>query len=150
MEKIIKTEAEWKKELTPDEYKIMREKGTEPPFSGRLIKEKGAGMYVCAACGNELFSSETKYDSGTGWPSFYDLVSAGAAELRPDTSGGARRCNAHSASLTTFLRIASMVIPPSSVIGQASLFPPEAIIHTSTWPVWRTTARASGAVRLVM
>ncbi len=71
---IVKTESEWKKELTPEEYYILREKGTERAFSGDLWNNKDKGIYVCAACGQELFSSETKYRSGTGWPSFYKPI----------------------------------------------------------------------------
>jgi methionine-R-sulfoxide reductase len=71
MKKMPKTEAEWKTCLRPEEYRILREKGTEIPFTGKLLHNKEKGMYVCAACGNELFSSDTKYDSGTGWPSFF-------------------------------------------------------------------------------
>ena len=69
---IMKTENEWKKKLTPDQYKVLREKDTEPPYSGKLCKNKDNGMHVCAGCGSELFKSDTKYDSGCGWPSFYD------------------------------------------------------------------------------
>ena len=69
---IMKTESEWKKKLTSDQYKVLREKDTEPPYSGKLCANKSKGMYVCAGCGNELFKSDTKYDSGCGWPSFYD------------------------------------------------------------------------------
>jgi peptide-methionine (R)-S-oxide reductase len=69
---IMKTESEWKKKLTSDQYKVLREKGTEPPYSGKLCTNKSNGTYVCAGCGNELFKSDTKYDSGCGWPSFYD------------------------------------------------------------------------------
>jgi len=80
----------------------MREKGTEPPFSGKYVHEKGKGMYVCKSCGAELFSSETKYDSGTGWPSFYDIAKEGTVKLVPDESDGMERtevvcakCGAH-------------------------------------------------------
>ena len=69
---IMKTESEWKNKLTSDQYKVLREKDTEPPYSGKLCMNKSKGMYVCAGCGNELFMSDTKYDSGCGWPSFYD------------------------------------------------------------------------------
>ena len=64
------TEEGWKKKLGPEKYRIMRERGTEAPFTGDLLKNKGSGKYVCGACGAELFSSDTKFDSGTGWPSF--------------------------------------------------------------------------------
>jgi peptide-methionine (R)-S-oxide reductase len=65
------TDADWKKRLTPEQYRILREKETEAPFSGHLLYEKKDGMYVCAACGARLFSSDKKFDSGSGWPSFY-------------------------------------------------------------------------------
>ena len=65
-------EESWKKKLTDKQYKILRRKGTELPFTGKLLKNKKKGTYVCAGCGNELFNSDTKFDSGTGWPSFYD------------------------------------------------------------------------------
>ena len=83
-------EEEWKKRLTPEQYAILREKGTEAPFTGELLHNKETGVYTCAACGTPLFSSETKFDSGSGWPSFYDVVSKGNVELREDTSGGTR------------------------------------------------------------
>ena len=66
----MKTEKEWKKKLTKEQYHVLREKGTEMPFTGKLLKNKEKGMYKCMACGMELFSSDTKFDSGTGWPSF--------------------------------------------------------------------------------
>lgn len=68
---IQKTDEEWRKELTDEQYRILREKGTEPAFTGKYYELKDKGMYLCAACGQELFSSNTKYDSGTGWPSFF-------------------------------------------------------------------------------
>src|SRR5438270_13397455 len=71
MDKIKKTEEEWQKELTPEQYQVMRKAGTEPAFSGKYHKTKDPGMYTCAACGQPLFSSETKFESGTGWPSFF-------------------------------------------------------------------------------
>ena len=71
MEKIDKSDAEWRKQLTPEQYRVMREKGTERPFTGEYEKSKEKGMYVCAGCGNPLFSSDTKYESGSGWPSFW-------------------------------------------------------------------------------
>lgn len=85
-----KTEEGWKKVLTPEQYKILREKGTEAPFTGELLKEKREGMYKCAACGNPLFSSDTKFESGTGWPSF-DKALPGAVKYIPDESGGMNR-----------------------------------------------------------
>lgn len=84
-------EKELKKKLTPEEYRILREKGTEPPFSGRYWKTKEKGIYRCRACGGELFSSDTKFDSGTGWPSFTEPVNQQNVELREDLSQGMRR-----------------------------------------------------------
>lgn len=81
------TEDEFKKKLTPEEYRVLREKGTETPFSGPLLKEKRAGMYVCKACGASLFPSTSKFDSGTGWPSF-DQAFPDAVKLSADSSHG--------------------------------------------------------------
>ena len=86
--KITKTEEEWQRELTPEQYEVLRRQGTEPPFTGKYTYSKEDGMYRCAACGNELFSSDTKFDSGTGWPSFYEPATAEAVELRDDSSHG--------------------------------------------------------------
>ena len=80
-------EDDFKKKLTPEEYRVLREKGTEAPFSGPLLKEKRAGMYVCKACGAPLFPSTAKFDSGTGWPSF-DQALRGAVKLSIDSSHG--------------------------------------------------------------
>jgi peptide-methionine (R)-S-oxide reductase len=88
---IKKSEEEWKKELTPEQYHVLREKGTELPFSGKLLKNNRKGMYVCAACGNELFSSGTKFESDCGWPSFYDAVDEKKITLHEDTSFGMKR-----------------------------------------------------------
>lgn len=85
------TEEEWKAKLTPEQYKILRQKGTEAPFSGDLINEKGSGVYRCQACGIELFMSDHKFDSGTGWPSFYDIARSDAVDLHDDDSAGMRR-----------------------------------------------------------
>ena len=87
-EKIVKTEKEWEKELAPEQYRVMREKGTETPFSGKLLQNKETGMCPCAGCGNELFSSDTKFESGTGWPSFWAPAHEDSIEYREDTSGG--------------------------------------------------------------
>jgi peptide-methionine (R)-S-oxide reductase len=89
-EESSKTEAQWREKLTPQQYAILREKGTEAPFSGALLHEKRDGMYRCAACGQVLFPSTAKFDSGTGWPSF-DEALPGAVTLLPDTSHGMRR-----------------------------------------------------------
>ena len=86
-----KTEEEWKSELSPDRYHVLREAGTEPPFTGAYTHSKEDGMYRCGACGAELFSSETKFDSGTGWASFYEPAVADAVELRDDNSHLMRR-----------------------------------------------------------
>jgi peptide-methionine (R)-S-oxide reductase len=83
-----KSDKEWKKELSPEQYYILREKGTEPPFSGKLYHNKEDGIYHCAACGSALFKSDTKYDSGSGWPSFYEPVSKDAVIEHTDTSHG--------------------------------------------------------------
>ena len=82
----MKTDAEWKDILTPDQYRVLREKGTERPFSGEYANSHETGTYVCAACGNELFSSKTKYDSGTGWPSFWEPVGSESVETEEDRS----------------------------------------------------------------
>jgi peptide-methionine (R)-S-oxide reductase len=84
--KIEKSEHDWRKELTPAQYEVLRRKGTEPPFSGGYVHTKEDGMYRCAGCGTELFSSETKFDSGTGWPSFTEPATAGNIELHRDRS----------------------------------------------------------------
>jgi peptide-methionine (R)-S-oxide reductase len=89
--KVQKSEDDWKKELNPDEYHILREAGTETPFSGRYLNLHQEGMYNCRACEIELFSSETKFDSGTGWPSFTEPMNLEHVELLPDTSLGMRR-----------------------------------------------------------
>ncbi len=88
---ITKSDEEWKKELTPEEYKVLREKGTEYAFSGKYYLNKKKGIYRCAACGNELFSSENKYDSGSGWPSFYKPISRENVNEIEDRSMGISR-----------------------------------------------------------
>ena len=88
MSKIEKSDREWREQLTPDQYRILRQKGTEPAFTGAYYDEKAEGVYRCAACGTPLFSSATKYESGSGWPSFYDAVDRGNVELHRDTSHG--------------------------------------------------------------
>lgn len=90
MDKIIKDEDEWKKELTPEQYNIMRKKGTEMPFTGKYAHTNDKGLYTCAACGNQLFSSDTKFDSQTGWPSF-DRAIPGSVEMREDYDLGVLR-----------------------------------------------------------
>ena len=97
-----KSDSEWKKVLTPAQYHVTREKGTEPPFTGAYYSSKENGSYLCVCCGNELFSSDTKFDSGTGWPSFYAPSSQKNIELHDDTNHEMKRtevvcsnCNAH-------------------------------------------------------
>jgi peptide-methionine (R)-S-oxide reductase len=86
----MKTEQDWKSDLTPEQYHILREKGTEAPFTGEYVNTKEKGMYNCAACGQQLFSSETKFDSGTGWPSF-DQAIPGSTKMEHDEAFGMRR-----------------------------------------------------------
>jgi peptide-methionine (R)-S-oxide reductase len=88
---VKRTEEEWKKELTPEEYKILREKGTEAPFTGKYYNHKEEGTYTCAGCGTPLFGSESKYESGTGWPSFYKPIGEDKVESREDRSYGMNR-----------------------------------------------------------
>lgn len=83
-----KSEEYWKEKLTPEQYRILRGKGTETPFTGELLHNKEDGMYKCAACGQELFPSGTKFDSGSGWPSFYDVASSDKVILKEDKSHG--------------------------------------------------------------
>lgn len=90
-EKISKSEEQWRKELTPEQYHILREKGTERAFTGEYAHTKNPGVYRCAACGQELFDSDTKYDSGSGWPSFYKPMDPANVELHDDSSFGMRR-----------------------------------------------------------
>src|SRR4051812_30631629 len=97
-----KTNEDWKKELKPDQYHVMREGGTEAAFTGKYWNDHTKGMYKCAACGAELFSSDAKFDSGTGWPSFTEPANTEHVELRSDDSYGMRRtevvcknCGAH-------------------------------------------------------
>jgi peptide-methionine (R)-S-oxide reductase len=99
---VNKTEAEWREALTPEQFRIMREKGTEAAFTGKLNKVYDDGIYRCAACNAELFKSDTKFDSGSGWPSFWLPVSDEAITAHEDTSHGMRRvevtctnCGAH-------------------------------------------------------
>jgi len=91
VEKISKTEEEWRKELTPEQYAVTRQRATERPFTGKLLHNKAEGTYACVACGNPLFSSSTKFDSGSGWPSFWDVIQSGNVELIQDNSLGMQR-----------------------------------------------------------
>ena len=90
-DKITKTEAEWQQQLTPEQFYVLREKGTERAGTGEYANSHDPGMYRCAACGNELFSSETKFESGTGWPSFYQPIAAGKTTTATDSSLGMAR-----------------------------------------------------------
>ena len=101
-EKITKSDSEWQQELSPEQYYVTRKAGTEPAFTGKYYKTKDAGTYTCICCGQPLFSSETKYESGTGWPSFYKPVAEGVIEEHSDVTHGMRRtearcskCDAH-------------------------------------------------------
>jgi peptide-methionine (R)-S-oxide reductase len=85
-QKVEKSDQEWREELGEERFQVMRQQGTEPPFTGAYTYEKSDGMYRCGACGAELFSSDAKFDSGTGWPSFTDPAAAESVELRPDNS----------------------------------------------------------------
>lgn len=86
-----KTNDDWKKELSPEQYQILREKATEAPFSGELYHNSETGMYSCGACGQELFSSDTKYDSGSGWPSFWQTAAQDRVKIIDDNSHGMQR-----------------------------------------------------------
>jgi peptide-methionine (R)-S-oxide reductase len=88
------SEEEWRRKLTPEQFEVLRNKGTERAFTGKYAFTKDAGVYRCAGCGAELFDAETKYESGTGWPSFWEPISSGAIELHEDRSWGMRRIEA--------------------------------------------------------
>ncbi|MBI3395254.1 MAG: peptide-methionine (R)-S-oxide reductase MsrB [Spirochaetia bacterium] len=94
-EKVIKSEDEWKRELSPDVYRVLREKGTERAFTGEYYENKETGMYLCAGCGAELFASSTKYDSGSGWPSFYQPAQPDNVAEERDHSHGMIRVEVH-------------------------------------------------------
>jgi len=95
IEKIIKSEEEWREILTAEEFYVLRENGTEAPFQNEFYDHKKEGMYVCAACGNPVYSSETKFKSGTGWPSFYAPIAKNAVGTETDTSFGMVRTEVH-------------------------------------------------------
>ena len=88
MEKIIKTEEQWRQELDPAAYEVLRHQATERPWTGKYVNEKGDGVYRCAGCGNALFNADTKFESGSGWPSFTDPMFGEAVETSTDTSHG--------------------------------------------------------------
>lgn len=101
-ERVVKSNEEWRRELAPQQYEVTRHKGTEPPFTGQYYNFKGKGKYQCVCCGNELFSSEAKFDSGTGWPSFSAPISEQSIDSEVDRSHGmvrtealCQRCGAH-------------------------------------------------------
>ena len=102
IERVVKTDAEWRKQLTPEQYRVLRQKGTEIAFTGKLLKEQRAGTYACAACALPLFASAKKFDSGTGWPSFWAPIAADHVREVPDTRYGGleteilcARCDGH-------------------------------------------------------
>ena len=102
VERIEKTDEEWRQLLSPDQFAVLRQAATERPWSGEYVNEKTDGPYVCAACGNELFDAGTKYESGSGWPSFWEQVAPGSVDLKEDRSHGmvrtevtCRRCGGH-------------------------------------------------------
>ncbi len=102
MKSMPKSEQEWKKKLPPEQFHVLREKGTEQAFTGKYFKNKEKGMYLCAGCEAELFSSDTKFESGTGWPSFYDAKSKENIEFKKDFSHGmirtevlCKKCGGH-------------------------------------------------------
>ena len=100
---ITKTEAEWREALTPEQYAVCRCSATEPPFTGRYVDHKAAGTYTCVACGAPLFLSESKFDSGSGWPSYFQPVSAEAVSEQADDSHGMRRIEAKCAHCQSHL-----------------------------------------------
>jgi peptide-methionine (R)-S-oxide reductase len=101
--KIKKTDAEWQKQLTPEQFQVARKAGTEPAFTGKYWKTKDAGTYACACCGEPLFSSDTKFDSGTGWPSFYKAVDPSSVEEKTDSTYGMVRTEARCAKCDAHL-----------------------------------------------
>lgn len=102
-DKLKKSDEEWKKELTPEQFKVMRCSSTEYPFSGKYTNTKTEGTYVCAACANPLFSSNSKYDSGSGWPSYFAPVSEDAIGIKEDNTMFMRRTEIHCAKCESHL-----------------------------------------------
>ncbi len=90
-QEVAKTDAQWREQLSPEQYRVLREKGTEPAFAGRYHDSKAEGTYTCAGCGTELFRSDTKFDSGTGWPSFWAPADQGNVAEESDISLGMKR-----------------------------------------------------------
>ena len=103
MDKVTKTDAEWWAQLSPEQYQVCRRKGTERAFTGRYHAVKDKGTYVCVCCGNPLFSSDTKFESGTGWPSFWDPVAKDAVETESDRSFFMTRTEVHCAKCDSHL-----------------------------------------------
>lgn len=102
MDNVIKSEEQWKNDLTPEQYSVLRQRGTEAPFSGKYVETYEEGHYKCAACGQQLFDSSTKFDSGSGWPSFTDPTNLENIELKEDSDLGmvrtevtCKRCGSH-------------------------------------------------------
>jgi len=102
-DRIEKTDAEWAQSLTPEQYRVMREKGTERAFTGKYWNAKDDGVYHCAACGAPLFDAQTKFDSGTGWPSFTAPIAPSSVETETDTSHGMKRVEVHCARCAAHL-----------------------------------------------
>ena len=159
MEKVIKSEDEWREQLTPEQYEITRKKGTERPFTGEYVDTKDDGTYQCVACGNELFSSDTKFDSGTGWPSFFDPATNDAVETRPDNSlfmsgprSSARAAAPTSATSSTTgparraSATASILVPSSSTLTTRANQAPET--RRGDWASGVGTAHRSSPLRL--
>lgn len=101
--KVEKSEEEWRAQLSPQQFQVCRQQGTEPAFSGEYWDHHGTGSYLCAGCGTELFRSETKYDSGTGWPSFHSPAEKSRVEEEVDMSHGMRRTEVHCATCASHL-----------------------------------------------
>ena len=122
--KVVKSDEEWREELTPAQYDVLRKAGTEPPFTGEYVYNKASGDYRCAACGAMLFGADTKFESGTGWPSFTEPAVAEAVELRPDNSLFMRRTEVLCRDLRRASRAtSSTTVPDRPVSATASTRP---------------------------